>query len=306
MPRSRIAFWAALLAWPSFTSAQQVSAITDFLKPIVSKIASDPNSGGWTWETNRNGGYLVRKSMDVTGDGQPELFVASTLQSTKHEQTWTVFDVAKDGTLRPYRTTLQHSSAWPIVEGDKMHLVYVLPPDKERMRESDEKPYPVSRFTFVFPEIKETLTYVSEAEATKFRPSDLGQLPKLQAILLADYLTKPEAKWADVTEWNLDANDSFFRVEDKERAAKNTAFTPEVALSKLGVVQSSSASSSEQTTGNQPPPVVKPEAPKKAPESRPAAPTPSEEPASSTPWSIIVVLIVAAIGLLWLLLKGRK
>lgn len=35
-------------------------------------------------------------------------------------------------------------------------------------------------------------------------------------------------------------------------------------------------------------------------------PAPSEEPTSSTPWSIILVLIVAATGLLWLLLKGRK
>ena len=32
----------------------------------------------------------------------------------------------------------------------------------------------------------------------------------------------------------------------------------------------------------------------------------SEESFSSTPWSVIVVLIVAATGLLWLLLKGRK
>lgn len=46
-------------------------------------------------------------------------------------------------------------------------------------------------------------------------------------------------------------------------------------------------------------------APKKAPEAKPAS-TPSDEPASSTPWSIIVVLIVAAIGLLWLLVKNRK
>jgi hypothetical protein len=36
------------------------------------------------------------------------------------------------------------------------------------------------------------------------------------------------------------------------------------------------------------------------------APPASEEPTSSTPWSIIVVLIFAAIGLLWLLLKNRK
>ena len=53
-----------------------------------------------------------------------------------------------------------------------------------------------------------------------------------------------------------------------------------------------------------PPPVVQPPAPKKAPEAKTV--TPSEEPTSPTPWSIIVVLIVAAIGLLWLLVKKRK
>ncbi|MCB1212627.1 MAG: hypothetical protein KDK97_25100, partial [Verrucomicrobiales bacterium] len=41
-------------------------------------------------------------------------------------------------------------------------------------------------------------------------------------------------------------------------------------------------------------------------ESKSTVPSPSEEPTSSTPWSIIVVLIVAAIGLLWLLLKRRS
>ncbi|MBB5353912.1 hypothetical protein HNR46_004177 [Haloferula luteola] len=43
----------------------------------------------------------------------------------------------------------------------------------------------------------------------------------------------------------------------------------------------------------------------KAPEPKPASPT-SEAPASSTPWSIIVVLIVAALGLFWMSLKKRK
>ena len=41
-------------------------------------------------------------------------------------------------------------------------------------------------------------------------------------------------------------------------------------------------------------------------EPEPKAQARSEEPISSTPWSIIVVLIVAATGLLWLLLKKRK
>ncbi len=237
MPKSLTSTFALLLIGSSPSLAQQAVAINDFLKPIVSKIAADPNVGGWTWEINRNGGYLLRKSMDVTGDGQPELFVASTLQSTRHEETWTVFDVAQNGTLRPYHTTLEHSFAWPIVEGNKTYLVYVLPPNKERLRDSDEKPYPVDRFAFAFPEITMSSSYVSEAEATKLRPSDPGLLPKLQAILLADYLTNPDAKWKDVAEWKQDANDCFFRSEDKERAAKNTAFTPQAALSHLGVVQ---------------------------------------------------------------------
>jgi len=42
----------------------------------------------------------------------------------------------------------------------------------------------------------------------------------------------------------------------------------------------------------------------KAPQITRSLPTPSEKPTSSTPWSVI--LIVAAIGLLWLLFKNRK
>lgn len=57
-----------------------------------------------------------------------------------------------------------------------------------------------------------------------------------------------------------------------------------------------------------PPPVVQQPTPtpKKAPEPKPTQSTPNDEPASSTPWRIIVVLVVAAIGLLWLLLKRRS
>lgn len=44
----------------------------------------------------------------------------------------------------------------------------------------------------------------------------------------------------------------------------------------------------------------------KASESRPTSTTPSGEPASATPWSLIVVLSVAALGLLWLWLKRRS
>ncbi len=53
------------------------------------------------------------------------------------------------------------------------------------------------------------------------------------------------------------------------------------------------------------PPSVKPSPVPKVPEAKPA-PTPGEEPTSSTPWSVVAVLIIAVIGLLWLVLKKRK
>lgn len=53
-------------------------------------------------------------------------------------------------------------------------------------------------------------------------------------------------------------------------------------------------------------PKVQPPAPKKTPSTTPTTTTPSEEPTSSTPRTIIVVLIVAALGLLWLVLKRRS
>ena len=59
------------------------------------------------------------------------------------------------------------------------------------------------------------------------------------------------------------------------------------------------------TTSPQVPSPVQPPAPKKAAEAKPAVSSPSEEPAS-TPWLVWSVLIVAATGLLWLLLKKRE
>lgn len=67
---------------------------------------------------------------------------------------------------------------------------------------------------------------------------------------------------------------------------------------------SSPSDALKQTTPTpKPSPVVQPPTPKKAPDATPA--TTSEEPAS-TSWLVWVVVIVAATGLLWLLVKNRK
>jgi hypothetical protein len=73
----------------------------------------------------------------------------------------------------------------------------------------------------------------------------------------------------------------------------------------------------QERAGNRGSPTTSLEVPKESPSrslmsppkpltEKPTTPAPSEEPTSSTPWSIIVVLILAATGLLWLLVKKRK
>ena len=52
--------------------------------------------------------------------------------------------------------------------------------------------------------------------------------------------------------------------------------------------------------------LINPPTQPKAPDAKPTTSTPIEEPNSSMPWSVIVVLIVSATGLLWLLVKNRK
>lgn len=62
----------------------------------------------------------------------------------------------------------------------------------------------------------------------------------------------------------------------------------------------------QDSTSTNSPSTLQPPALNKELELKPAIPSPTEEPSPFTPWSIVVVLIVGATGLLWLLVKNRK
>ena len=296
-----------LFVCSSTASAQRQVAVDQFITSIVSKIISDPNVGGWAWDTNRNGGYLLRMLMDVTGDGHPEVFVASTLESSKHSHQWHVFDATNGGTLRPYQNILKFASAWPFTENGQTSLVLDPLPDNERLRISDEKPYVVIRHVFNFPEISKTISYSDEEGVAKIKPPNPGDLPKLQAILLADYLTLRYPKWTAVNELRQDGGDCFYREEDKERAAKNTAFTPQVALSMIRADRSESPTDKEQA--KTPPPLPEGHSlasPKSTSEGNKGPTTAAGESGLSLHWPAVTGLIVAVFGLIWLMLKRRK
>jgi hypothetical protein len=85
----------------------------------------------------------------------------------------------------------------------------------------------------------------------------------------------------------------------------NLEAEPEIRKAMLAALSEAPSTTQDSLTSKLSP-SVQPTAPKNAPEAKLTVPTPSEEPTSSTPWSIIVVLIVAATGLLWLLVKNRR
>ena len=94
-----------------------------------------------------------------------------------------------------------------------------------------------------------------------------------------------------------------------KQATREVGFDPNGKMT-LQTLQAGSGTESTTTNLDSPtatsqlPPVVRPPTPTKAHEVKP--PTLSEKPTSSTPWSIVAVLVVVAFGLLCLLLKKRK
>jgi len=312
MPRSRIALWAVVSAFPLIGFADQDAAINSYLKPIISSIANDSNLGGWTWETNGNGGYLLRMEMDVNGDGQKEIFLTTSLTAVKRSAKWTVFDVDTSGTMRAYARSIElpADSVWPSSDQTSPSLIYVAAPSREREQASETATFPVYRFTFAFPDIEKSLSYATEEDVASLRPTDQERLPKLHAVLLTDYLTGTNAVWADVEEWKMGANDIFFRPEDHDRTSTNTAFTPEVALKAINqrmqtyTRQAGGAQSTPPVPAMPSPAAMEESTPQ--PTTSPTAVRAETESSSDFPIVPVAIAVVVIAGIVLYLLRRRS
>lgn len=278
------------------SGADERAAIREYLTPVVAEFSQDRN-GAWLWEHNSNGGYLVRLSMDVTGDGRGEMFVTSTLTSVKDVGEWKVFDVTEKGEWRPYSATIRFAtdSAWPSKVGDASSLLKIGAPNQEKLRVGDERPFPVRRSAFAFPAITDSWTYASESEVAALTPSDPAALPKLEAILLVDYLLDPEAKWSAVKDWKIDGSDHFFRVEDLEKVPKHRDFTPAVAMTRLNRERESERGKGDDPAGQSP-------ARKGGQGSEVTGDRGSRGDGAARSWigaAVAVLLAVGAIGVVW-------
>jgi len=104
----------------------------------------------------------------------------------------------------------------------------------------------------------------------------------------------------------LDLAKEMVRISGKNLGFSESILSPSPATQTSGsLTHNPPQVPTETLVTTQKPPVVQPLTPK-APEAKSTQPAPSEEPTSSTPWSVIAVLIVPASWLLWLLVKKRK
>ncbi|WP_208300273.1 hypothetical protein [Prosthecobacter fusiformis] len=93
------------------------------------------------------------------------------------------------------------------------------------------------------------------------------------------------------------------KLADEEGRVIESPKPIEIGKRTLDTQQPSNLSTPQLPQAPNPPPRVQPSAPNNVPEAKPAQ---REKPTSSMPWSIIIVLIMAATSLLWLLLKRRN
>ncbi len=257
------------------------------------------------WQQSVSGGYILRFVFDVDGDGVAERFLASSFNADKLVCEWTVYAGAS-GKLLGKGTSLRPDGFW------------WNPATREML---DYVRFGAEGGSAIFSQFgKSGLTTRNEPAALDEVSTGLGRVeaprpgfqrikPDVTISLLADVVANADSGWRPLIlddaghNYSL-PNGRLLLTEDAPRVESLRNFTPKAAFAALHKSEPQSDQSSNKPPTTSSLPIVKPPSTAKAPEAKPS--TSSEEPTSSTPWSVVAVLIVAASGLLWLLLKGRK
>jgi hypothetical protein len=282
-----------------------------YAKSLLQRLEGD-GFGYWLGINEQpEGGYIFRFEMDVTGDGRNEVFLASSLNGDHRSASWTVFTMKNGGwasspemiLLNPSGIFVKTSSGtkclalggWARMSGSNYWInQYQFNPDGTFVKQGRE-------VAVLTEEDRYELGSESWAEQ-----KGLGRKvsPIVSKMLFAEYLTDPASQWRPYDP-KLPANAQHQQDQERLRMDTVSGFTPENAAKLVAGFEPSpdieSGDASRHRTNIQP--LAQPEKPKT---SKAKPPAPSEEPASSTPWSVIVILIVAATGLLWLLVKKQK
>ncbi len=176
--------------------------------------------------------------------------------------------------------------------------------------------YSITQYQFksdaTFADQSRTVSILTEDERHELGQESWGErqglgriiAPNVSMMLFAEYLTDPASQWR-AYDPKLPANAQHQQDQERIRMDAASGFTPEHAAKLVAGLEPSTDAKNGDVSRQRT--IIPPLAPsKKSKLTQAPHPAPNMEPTSSTPWSVIAVLIVAAIGLLWLLVEKRK
>jgi hypothetical protein len=298
----------APLVFLAFTTATNADPLArQFAAEIVRQSVKLPEAEleFSEWQQSVSGGYILRFEFDVDGDGAKEQFMASSFNAHKLVCEWTIHAGASGERLAK-SVLLRPSGFWwnPASRETLSYFRFGAEGGKAILSQ-------FSKIGLTTREVPAALDEVKTGLGREDSPrQDFQRIkPDVMVSLLADVIANPESGWRPLIlddaghNYGL-PNDRLLLTEDAPRVEALRNFTPSAALETLQKSDSESAQLPNKLPATNSLQIVLPPT-SKASEAK-FAPIPIEKPDSSTPWIIIVVLIVAAIGLLWLLSKNRK
>jgi hypothetical protein len=257
------------------------------------------------WQQSVSGGYILRLDFDVDGDGAAERFFASSFNAENLVCEWTVFGGGSGKSLGNGASFRPDGFWWnPATREILDYVRYGAEGGLAIFTHFDKSGLTTRNEPATLDEVSAGLSIQKPPRKGFHRIK-----PDVTISLLADVVSNADSDWRQLilddagNNYSL-PNGRLLLTEDMPRVDTLRNFTPDAAFAALQESETQSEQSSNKPPTAKNLPIVDPPPIQKTPEARPS--TSSEEPASSTQWLLIALLLVAAIGMLWLLLKRRK
>jgi hypothetical protein len=188
-----------------------------FTKDLLRENNPDRDFAGSGATGQPSGGYIYRFYFDVTGDGIPEIFVASSLDVINDDIPWSVYQQDKAGHAR---LLAKGVDLYPSFYVNKKSGKIIISQLSSARHEPDHVSYNIfdALGTYLRKEKivtdSETPRGLTEAGYINFLGLGRQASPKIEKILLGQYLANPASSWRpydknnDATHQHLDKADA--------------------------------------------------------------------------------------------------
>lgn len=251
-----------------------------------------------------NGGYLFRFDFRFEESNDVLAFVATDRFGVGRESPpWAIYQKTPAGQWQEIGRNEIFQSGGISVHHSSRIIIQAFPPDRHD---------PEERKTYVILKINEDGSVHKES----YRSDQLNEearemiekeavpiVPEIEKIPLAAYLRSPQTEWLPLSKHGMAAQSLDPEDASLLASSKDLEWSQAVDLAKTLVDNPSESEPQRPHTTSEPMPAPQVPEPVKSPQTEP---TPAEEPSSSTRWPVVAVVVVAALGLLWVLLKKRK